>query len=298
METNQTINNEISSENLIVVTQLPIIQEQLQQVKLFFEAATKEALEIADSEIGIAEIKKRRAELTKVYNALETKRKEVKKSVLSPYDEFEKIYKECVTSIYKPCDFSLASKIKESEDAVKEEKRREVEEYFNEYCSSKMIDFLTFAMADITVTLSASKKSLKEKAKNFVDKVSEEMVLLDMQEHRDEIFVEYKKSLNLAQAILVVTNRHKAIEEEQKRKAAAEQKKVQVEETVKKVEEAEQHFAPPIIEDEKPSNELTEEMQTTEKTYRVTFTVKGTLEKIKALKTFLTEGDYYYEQQS
>lgn len=298
METNQTINNEISSENLIVVTQLPIIQEQLQQVKLFFEAATKEALEIADSEIGIAEIKKRRAELTKVYNALETKRKEVKKSVLSPYDEFEKIYKECVTSIYKPCDFSLASKIKESEDAVKEEKRREVEEYFNEYCNSKMIDFLTFAMADITVTLSASKKSLKEKAKNFVDKVSEEMVLLDMQEHRDEIFVEYKKSLNLAQAILVVTNRHKAIEEEQERKAVAEQKKALAEETVKKVEEAEQHFAPPIVEVENPANESAEEIQATEKTYRVTFTVKGTLEKIKALKTFLTEGDYYYEQQS
>ena len=82
------------------------------------------------------------------------------------------------------------------------------------YLNSKNIDFVTFESANINVTLTASMKSLKEQAKNFIDKIVDDLNLIDTQEHKAEILVEYKQSLNVSQAITTVTNRFKAIEEE------------------------------------------------------------------------------------
>ena len=60
-------------------------------------------------------------------------------------------------------------------------------------------------------------KSLKEQAKQFIDKIVDDLKLIETQEHKAEILVEYKQTLNVAQAITTVTNRFKAIEEEKKK---------------------------------------------------------------------------------
>ncbi len=280
---------ETDVKDLVVVKQLPVIEEQLRGIKKRFEAEANEALALECTEENLQTVKKKRADLTKIFNALESRRKEAKKAILAPYEEFEQIYKECVTEIYSPCDRQLADKIHEVEDALKTQKRADAEEYFNEYCTSKNIDFLTFDRLGISITLTASRKSLHEQVKAFIDKVSDELLLIETQENSSEILVEYKESLNVAQAITLVVNRHIAIEDEKRRKEELQAVAREKAKAATKVDE--------VIEDTlmPPKKEINEETEAPR--YKVSFTVFGTLDKIKALKNFLVEGDYQYEQQ-
>ena len=50
-------------------------------------------------------------------------------------------------------------------------KEQEIKDYFEEYKTANNIDFVDFKQANINVTLTASKKSLKEQAKTFIDKI-------------------------------------------------------------------------------------------------------------------------------
>ena len=292
MEDIKITDHDIQDAGIIVVKQLPVIEQQLIAIKNLFEAEVNSALSLECTEDTLQDVKKRRAELTKIFNALESKRKEAKKAILSPYESFEKIYQECVTEIYTPCDKKLAAKIKEVEDGLRAKKRANAEDYFKEYCISKQIDFLTFDRLGINITLTVSNKNLREQIKAFLDKVADELSLIETQEFSSEILVEYKSSLNVAQAITLVSNRHKAIEEEKRRKEAARIIAEEKEKVVANVEEAIASVAPPkadkieIAENEKPAP----------KVFKATFTVIGTLEKIKALKEFLVKGDYEYEQ--
>ena len=100
---------------------------------------------------------------------------------------------------------------------MKSKKEKEIKEYFEEYKTANNIGFITYGQARINVTLSASMKSLKEQAKQFIDKIVDDLKLIETQEHKTEILVEYKQTLNVSQAITSVTNRFKAIEEEKKK---------------------------------------------------------------------------------
>lgn len=284
--------NSNENEPLISVVQLPIIEERLKTIKEAFSHEVEEALSLTCTEETIQIVKKKRSEITKIYTDLESRRKEVKRAVLAPYEAFEQIYKECVTSIYAPCDLKLKQKIAEVENGLKEQKYEDAKDYFEKYCLSKQIDFIDFSQLGLSITLTVSKKKLREQVKAFVDKVCDELELIETQENRDEILVEYKKSLNVAQAITIVVNRHKAIEEERRRKEAALEQHKDVADVVAKVDEAISSVAPPKV--EMPDPELPSE-PAPEKIYEVSFTVRGSIDKIRALKQFLTEGDYDYE---
>lgn len=284
----------INENALITVEQLPIIKEQLHEIKKLFETETQSAAELICTEETVQAVKKKRAELTKIYNALEAKRKEAKKAILAPYEEFESVYKECVTDIYKPSDKALADKIAETEDYLKREKRAAVEAYFKEYAQSRFIDFVTFEDANITVTLSASQKSLYAQAKAFIDKCADDLTLIDTQEHKDEILYEYKKTFNVAGAINAVNQRYAEIERVRAEREARAKAEAEAQNNAVAVETIAEAFSAPVVEDAPQEQTAAEQ---TEKQYSVAFTVMGTLKQIKALKQFLTEGEYKYEQQ-
>ena len=177
------MNNEI-----IVVKQLPIIQEQLQQIKADVTARVETALSLVCTEDTVKVVKDERASLNKELKFWEDKRKEVKKAVMTPYEEFEAVYKDCISDIFKKADVELKGKIDSVEKALKDEKETKVKEYFTEYLASKNITMpLTFECANINVTLSASLKSLKEQAKAFIDRVCDDLALIETQEYKEEI---------------------------------------------------------------------------------------------------------------
>lgn len=270
------MNNEI-----IVIKQLPVIVEQLQTIKAEVTAKVADAMSLVCTEETLQAVKKSRSELNKEFAEWEEKRKDVKKAVMSPYEQFETVYKDCITDVFKGADTELKAKIDSVEKELKEQKRKEVFFYFEELCEANDLAFLTFEMANINVTLSASLKSLKEQAKAFVDRVCDDLNLIETQEHKDEILYEYKQTLNVSAAITIVSNRYKAIEEAKAREAEQQAKEQATQKAAEKVAEV---LTPPTVEP------IAEEQILT-----VTFTVKGTKTKLKALKEFLNNGGYDYE---
>lgn len=272
------------SNEIIAVKQLPVIVEQLAQIKEQVSQRVAEATSLVCTDETVKAVKKTRAELNAEFKAWEEKRKEVKTAVMTPYEKFESVYKECVSDAYKSADKLLKEKIDSIETELKNTKADEVKSYFNEYLVSCGIDFVTFEQAKINVTLSASLKSLKEQAKAFIDKVYDDLVLIETQEHSAEIFVEYKNTLNVSQAITSVTARHKAVEEEKKRqeeitamKAAEEKRCAEITAEIPKLS------APELVQQED------------EKEYTLRFKVTATKAKLKELKEFLINGGYKYE---
>ena len=276
----------MSNTEIIVIKQLPVIAEQLQVIKEEVTEKVAGALSLMCTEDTVKDVKKVRADLNAEFKYWEDKRKEVKKAILSPYEQFEGIYKDCISDVFKNADIELKNKIDSVENELKEEKRKEVVDYFNEYLASKNIDFITFENANINVTLSASKKSLKEQAKAFIDRICDDLNLIDTQEHKDEILYEYKQSLNVSSAITTVVNRYKAIEEAKAREAERIAKEQAEKEAAAKVEKVAETLAPPT-----PLEVPTVE----EPILTVQFKVRGTKAKLKALKEFLNNGGYDYE---
>lgn len=276
-------------QNLIIVKQLPQIEEHLKDLSIEVDKKVEDAKSLVCTDENVKTIKQIRAELNKEFKEVEQQRKLVKEQVLAPYMQFETIYKQYISDKYKDADADLKLKINSVEDELKNKKEQEIKDYFEEYKIANNIDFITYGQARINVTLSASMKSLKEQAKQFIDKIIDDLNLIETQEHKAEILVEYKQTLNVAQSITSVTNRFKAIEEEKKRQ---EQKVVHIEMngnheiTQKSYEQLENAFNKPL---EQPKEEKQEEILT------LKFTVRGTRTKLRELKQFLESGGYDYE---
>lgn len=273
---------------IIAVKQLPIIVEQLHEVKAEVTAKVEQALSLVCTEDTVKDVKKVRSDLNKELKDYEERRKAVKTAIMKPYNDFEEIYKDCISDTYKKADTELKGKIDSVENELKKKKRIEVLCYFAELCEANSLDFITFENANINVTLSASMKSLKEQAKAFVDKIVDDLNLIDTQEHKDEILHEYKQSLNVSNAITTVANRYKAIEEAKAREEERKAREQAETEAVAKVESVVEAVAPPTVEPIAPPVEE-------EKTYTLKFTVRGTMPQLKALKEFLNNGGYDYE---
>lgn len=254
------------------VTQLPVITERLEQVKQAVIQQVNSATSLLCTEDTVKEVKKARAELSSQFKAWEEQRKSVKQAVMQPYECFEAVYKECITNTYRSADAALKAKIDDVESELKSKKEHEIREYFAEYALSKNIDFITYENAGINVTLSASLKKLKEQARAFIERVCEDLSLIDMQEHSAEILVEYKQSLNVSAAIVSVNERLQAIEAERERRKLEAKKQPVAEQIIS---------APKVVEPEQE--------------YMMKISVTATKAKLRELKAFLDAKGYKYE---
>lgn len=271
--------------DLIEVKQLPVIEEQLRSVSTVIDERVKNATSLVCTEESVKTIKEIRAELNKDYKEFESKRKLVKEQVLKPYNDFENVYKECISDKFRNADIILKGKIDNIENELKSKKEKEIKDYFEEYKTANNIGFITYGQARINVTLSASMKSLKEQAKQFIDKIVDDLKLIETQEHKTEILVEYKQTLNVSQAITSVTNRFKAIEEEKKKIEQEKELQKFVVDTAKESDK----YSEQIILNSPSVEEKTEEILT------LKFTVRETRIKLRELKQFLESGGYDYE---
>lgn len=277
---------------LIRVVQLPEIEEHLQSIKVAVTQKVNDALSLVCTEDTVKSVKAVRAELNKDFKEFEECRKDVKKTIMSPYEQFEAVYKECISDTYKKADIELKAKIDSVENELKKAKRTEVEAYFEECSKSVGVDFVRLSDLNLNITLSASVKSLKRQVKEYFDKVIQDLALIATLDHTTEILVEYRKTLDVSDAVLTVQERHKAIAEQEKRNAEASVIAEKQTETVEKVEKAvresvAEEISAPEVEEAPPEGN--------EPVYEATFRVTGTLAQLKALKKFLKDGGYQYE---
>lgn len=226
----------------------------------------------------LKDAKTERAEVNKFKDKVADFRKEITNKFNEPLEKFTTTAKE-TEKILKETYDTINSQIKAYEEKKKAEKEEEVKSYFNELCEAEEIDFVNYEQSNINVTLSATMKSLKEQAKKFVDKIVDDINLINSTQFVDEIMIEYKKDLNVSRAITEVNNRHAELEKVKKQKEEQVEQKLNDKEMLNRID----NLSAPKV--EKPSEEV----------FEMTFKVRGTKEQLKAVKEFLVNGGYDYE---
>lgn len=262
------------------IKSLGIIEDNISEVKEKVVQLNEYYKNITFTEETIKQATEEKAKVNKFKSAVADYRKKIVAEYKKPIELFENTAKETEKILASTYDLINVQTEKYNNDK-KEKIKEETKQYFDEYLQSKNIDFVTFEQANINITLNASKKSLQEQCRTFIDKIVDDLSLIETQEHKAEILVEYKQTLNVSQAITTVTNRFKAIEEEKRKQEQF------IKEASKAViitkEEKQEILQAPVVE-EKQEDILT-----------VNFKVKGTRTKLKALKEFLESGGYDYE---
>lgn len=278
MEKNELTKPEFKSEIKAELKGITQIEDNINDVK---EYALKlsEYYNIKEfDEETLKDAKNERAEVNKFKDKVADFRKEITKKFNEPLEKFTTTAKE-TEKILKETYDTINSQIKAYEDKQKEEKEEEVKSYFTELCEAENIDFVNYEHANINVTLSASMKSLKEQAKKFVDKVVDDINLINSTQFVDEIMIEYKKDLNVSRAITEVNNRHAELEKVQQQKEEQVEQKLNDKEMLNRID----NLSAPKVE------------KTSEEVFEMTFKVRGTKEQLKAVKEFLVNGGYDYE---
>lgn len=276
---------------LIRVVQLPVIEERLRAMKEQVDARVRDALSLACTDGTLSAVKSARADLRKEFDALEEQRKEVKKSVLGPYEQFEAVYRECVSDTYNLADRELKGKISAVEDGIKSACEAELKAYFAELTAAEHVEWLTWDRLGLKIDLtSARQKShtkLRDRVAEFVCGVAQSVETISSMEDAEEIMAEFRQCLSIGQAIGIVQERHQRIEVERR---AAEERKAVMDAQCAAVERVEavappSVVAPPIEVSAPVSGEI----------LCCSFTVHATREQLKKLKEFLNQEGIRYE---
>lgn len=282
------------TEALIEVRQLPIITERLRQVKEQVEAMTAEAASLVCTMETVQLVKQTRADLRKKFDELENQRKAVKNAVMGPYNEFVRVYDECISEPFKAADYKLKEQIDGFEGELKQRVVERLRTYYAEICAAHGIDWLPFEKAMQKAGIKVSMKDANAKTPKalmdnlgfFIAGIGAGQDTISKLENADEVMVEFKNCLNATEAIGIVADRKAALEKE---KAEAERRAAEAEEMKARMERAKE-IAPEII----VKAPVIETPAAEEKIYKITFTVRTTKAKALKLKSFLiTEGIQY-----
>ena len=278
----------IDVNEIVKIEQMPKVFSQLEKIGEIIKKKTSDLDKLECTEANKQEVKKRRTEINNTLALLEAKKKEIKNKLLEPYNVFEAKYNEECKEKLQNASSILTEKINAIEIQQKLEKEQELREFADEYFNHYMIkDVVKFEDIGLNITLSASIKSLKEQTKAFCERISNDLKLIDLEEYKDEIVIEYLKNLDFAKSKMIVIERHRQLEEIKKREEELKTQQEQEQEIVEKVEE--------VVEEIKPPVEIIDvEAQEVEEIFTATFTVKTTKAKLKALKNFMeSEGIEY-----
>lgn len=282
-----------TSNSLIQVVQLPVIEERLRSMKETVIDQTAAAMALVCNDATLAQVRSVRADLNKTFSDLEEQRKAVKKAVMGPYEAFEKVYKECITEPFKNADAVLKEKVSEVENGIKAECEAKMREYFSELCAAERVDWLKFEWVGLKITLDVARQKshakLREQIAAFVVGVSQAVNTISKMEDAEEIMAEYRQCLDMGRAIGIVQDRHQRIEEERQ---AAEARRAAQEALLIATQKVDSIAPPTVLE---PPVAAPAPQQEDEKVYKCSFTVRATKAQLKRLKEFMNQEGIRYE---
>ncbi len=231
--------------------------------------------------------KKDRATLNKLVDAMESRRKEIKKKCLMPYEAFELKIKELVSIVNEPIS-EIDKQIKAFEDAQKTLKLADIVDYWNQK-SGDLKDLLDFDKCFNQKWLNATFKldAIKKELDDLFSKVSNDLkVIGDLKTNFIlQVKDKYLNTLDLSQALAENTR----LEEQAKRLAEYEAKKAEEQAKTKDIEK-------PI--EQPKQEEIKQELKTENKQDVLSFTLKifGTREELQVLKKFIDDNKIKYER--
>lgn len=269
---------EININEIVKIEQMPIVFSQLEKIGELIDENTKDLSELQCTEDNKKEVKKRRTEINNTLSLLEDRRKFIKNKLLEPYEIFnEKYENECKNKLQQ-ASILLKDKIDTIEEEQLKVKREELQEFANEWFISKKIENLVkFEDIGLNITLSASMKSLKDNTIAFCERIANDLKLIELEEYKDEILIEYKNNFDFANSKIKVCDRHKQIEEMNKTREEVKKEEIEMVETVEE-----------IVEELTVPEEIEEEIT-------LSFTVTATKSKLRELREWMKENEISYE---
>lgn len=252
------------------------------------------------SESSIKEAKTDRASLNKLKDAIENKRKEIKKQCLKPYEDFEAKIKEIVAMIDKPIT-AIDTQVKNYEQIKKDEKLEGIKAFYADKVMD-LADLVPFEKIFNPKWLNATYKEAdiqKEISDLFVKVESDIQVIRELQtEYEKQVIITYLKGFDLTAALQEKKHQeeqaaklaeYKRQQEEKKQQAQAEPEK-----QVKVIDGKDDNWNTlkpgDVVEFAEPAQEPIPE----EKMYTIDFRVTATAVQLQALKQFFVDNNIKY----
>lgn len=257
---------------------------------------------------SIKDAKNDKAKLNKLFEAVEDKRKDVKKACLAPYEQFEKQCKELLELIQQPIT-SIDKQIKVFEDIEQQQKWEQIEAYYKaEVKELKDLVPLEKIVSSKWKNKGESLESVNNGIGDTLERIRGELETISTlhSEFEQQIKDVYLNDYNLSKALMEqkrLEERQKQIEEMERQK---EERRKQAEEAERKRQEeqqrAAQNVSEPVIEAKKesPVQAVTEDTPATPTApitpkYSATFKVTGTQTQLQALAAFMKKYNINYE---
>lgn len=201
----------------IIVQQGSIVFNDFERIK---QQATVLAENIKNVEVNEENIKQSKKMLAAVNNRikdLESKRIEIKKTMLEPYTDFESKVREIV-QIVKDADDFVRQQVKELEEIERQQKHDHLEEIFEKrikhYSFRDLFgfkDFLQPKHLNKTASIEATEKEMVL----FLEKLTQDMKVIENMPNAQEVLSAYIDTKDLAAALSIIQaqeQRRKAIE--------------------------------------------------------------------------------------
>lgn len=188
------------------------------------------------TEEQIKEAKADRAKLNALATAIDSKRKELKKKCLQPYEAFEAQIKDLLALIKEPVSL-IDTQIKDFEEEKKKKKLEEVKELFEKLKTEagEELEFISFEQVfeDKFLNASTSLKQVETVINNVFNSIKCNLkTIADLKEYSFEATEVYKETLNLntalekAKYMVDMAERKKAEEEKREQEKSEEVKEV------------------------------------------------------------------------
>lgn len=235
----------------------------------------------------------------KFKRSVEERRLEVRRSLLDPYNEFYKEYKQ---EFLEPLD-TFIDDLDEDTKIVREEERQAREDgfvaIFNDKAQEAGLDFVRFDQLNIKINRTTpSKKVVEDAIDAFIEKVAAELDVLETEPIEDvrlSAIYRYKQSLDLQEALVGARQEHKAKEErrkqEEERRRLAEERRKQIEQEQQAMRQAQQEVQQQEVQQQEVVEPQDEHETHVEQRYVASFKVSGTMEQLKSLVNFMRENE-------
>lgn len=217
------------------------IEDNIKEVKEY-------AIKVKDYYTGLifteetkGEAEKEKADINKFKKQVEDFRKQIVAKYNEPIKLFEDTAKETEKLLKETYDL-INTQVKAFDVEQLEKVKEKVEAYFNEYAQSKNVDFVNFSQMNISITkglLTSTgnlTKKIQDQINEFVDRCLKDVDLINTLEHKEEILIEYKKTLKSAESIALVMDRYKQLEEMKQEKESTKEQVINDEEMLKKID--------------------------------------------------------------
>lgn len=255
------------------------------------------------SERNIKDAKADRATLNKFKEAIETRRKEIKKQCLEPYNAFEAKVKEIVAMIDKPI-LAIDTQVKAYEQIKKDEKLEGIKAFYTDKVGDldKLIPF-DKVYNPKWMNATYKEKDIQQEIQDLFIKVEDDLkAITELQtEYELQIKDVYLKNFDLTAAL----QEKKRLEEQAAK--LAEHKRLQEEKARQRQAQADEvkqcamapastPEPPPEPEAPEPSREVLTPTIEPEKLHEIEFRVRATIPQLKALKQFFVDNEIIFER--